>query len=256
MKQSPGFLRGFLIFLGILLGVALYAALALFPIIEDISQIKRDKKDLELQIEDFKRQAHRFFVIDEKERLFMERDRRRLLDGVPVLPSVAAVETTMNSVKRSILGAARKQNLPEGAVVVLDNPELDSSAETAADQWTFPFSSTYRQFSVVVSAPLQRALNFLNLLPGVRPEYLSITGIRIKSGNTEPLITVSMRFYYCLQKGCEPVDLLRYAGRKGVIVDNDSEILLERVYWYTDKDIEYTPLTSVSGTQIFVERSR
>ena len=266
MKQSPGFLRGFLIFLGILLGVALYAALALFPIVEDISQLKRDKKDLELQIEDFKQQAHRFFVIDEKERLFIEQDRRRLLASVPVLLSEAEVETAMNAVKRSILKLARNQKLSAGAVVMFDNPsdvaehtgdpQWGASAETIAGQWTFPFSSSYRQLFVVVSAPLPRAVDFVSRLPEAQTGYLAITGIQVKSGESKPLIMVATRFYYCRRKGCEPVDLLGHAGRNGVIVDDDAEILLERVYWHTDKAAEQAPLLQISDTQIFIERSR
>ena len=211
MKQSPGFLKGFLILLGILLAAALYAALVLFPIVEDISQLKRDKKDLVLQIEDFKQQAHRFFVIDDKEKSFMKRDSKLLMEGIPVLSSPSAIEAFTGEVKRAILRLAGDLELPEHSIVLAEDAVdleerfgplgLDRSYEIKEGQWVFPYSSAYRPLYVAVSAPLPQALRFLNRLPASQKRYLGVAGIHVVPGTFNPLVIISLRLHYCEANG-------------------------------------------------------
>lgn len=266
MKRSPGFLRGFLVVLGILLGAAIYIGMVVFPIVEDINQLKREKKDIELQIEDFKQQAHRFFIIDQREKKLMESSEKRLMAKVLKTATAAEIDTATAAFKQTLLGLSRDLKFPDDAIAIEEDPSqlekrlkrdgLRLSGDKTERMWTFPYSDVARMLYIALSAPLPQTLSYLNRLPTMGNRYLGIDSIQVMAGKSAPLVVVSATLHFCRTGDCRPKDLIEHAEKHGVIVDDNADILLERVYWYSEQTARWNPEVSFPQSPIFVEKTR
>ncbi len=272
--------RGVLKALGLLLFVVLFSILVLFPLIKDISRLKREKKDLELKISDFRQTAYRFSLPDERERALFREEDKALRRAALTVQTEGDLQILIERADRYIQNLARLRGIREKEYVLMPANEIYRANEQAAelrnfiaaylkerqpqpaeeydeDSFFIPLGLNYCRLWLFWTAEMSRALPFLNRLTWGN-EYLGPEKIFVSEGGQYPLFAVELRLYF-FDRRRQPSSFPRVKRPKesaDLYIDYHSPMLLERVYRYLPERFSKRELPDIGGKKLFVKGGR
>jgi hypothetical protein len=187
--------------------------------VKSINRLKREVKDVNLQMKEFGEIESAFSFPDQKEQEFFRRAERDFKRKIPAIRGQGDLTKLVSKVSGYFHNLAQQESIAN----------LKINAQPGEPGIKVGDNLKYRKIYLRFSGDLKNALYFINHLPYC-DVYLTAADISLAKENTALVFTVAVKIYY--SPGKTPV-----SGSPGGIdlgsgleIDSDSEFLLERVY--------------------------
>lgn len=205
--------------LSILMLIVLYYIIYFSPTVKRINRIKREVKDINLQIEEFGEIEGDLSLPDEKEKKYFRGAEKDFIKKISRVRGQAGLKKLITKISDSFYGLATQDGIAnlkidsrpgEGGIKIGDNLK-------------------YRNIYLSFSGELKNALNFINHLP-YGDSYLGAGNILFSKDNSVPLYSVVIKIYYFSGKAPAAGSQGGIDMETGLEIDFDSELLLDMVY--------------------------
>jgi hypothetical protein len=229
----------------LILVVVLYFFFYFIPSLEAINRYKRQVKDMNLKIADFKKAATSFSFPGQRERGYFLRLERELAGKIPEAASREDFTRLFGEISGYIRKLAERDGI-DNLVIEPGSPGLKHAGllNTAAprlsgmvkgpqrdsDLSTLVKGVQYHMAAVIFTGELKNALNFINHLSW--SYYLVEDKILVCTGDKFPCYIVFLKIYSTAGDGGTTVSPPQEKGRQGLIVDIHSGMLLRPIPAY------------------------
>lgn len=247
----------------------------LFPLLEDINRLKREKKDLELKISDLKQMSNRFYPQDKKEEVLFKNEDDAMKRSLVSIDRTQDIKVLADRFRNYVQKLARLQGLPdENYILVAEDkiPEIKSIPEkspelrnraaslfkeiferkrgkTKENVLFSPPGLHFRRFVLFWTADMAISLKFLNRLTWGN-EYVSLDEVAVYPEEGAPLFMAGLRLYF-FDENRQP------SPATGTVdIDYNSPMLLERVYWHLPEKFSKKKLNQIGNLQLFKKREQ
>jgi hypothetical protein len=229
--------------------IIIYVLLYLFPALKSINQYKRQLKDMNLKISDFAKMESDFSFSDERERSYFARTDRELSGKIPEVKTREDFIALITKISNYI------QNLAERDGILNLGMKPDEGQNRAPGKGFPGRFKNVKSHTITLSftGKIKNAVNFINHIPW-SDYYLSEDRILVSAGDIFPYYIVFFRIYYIdLQEKTAGVEKNREESQESLVIDYDSEVLLNHIDPELSEPFPKKELPPGSGRMIFAK---
>jgi hypothetical protein len=230
--------------------IIIYVLLYLFPALKSINQYKRQLKDMNLKISDFATMESDFSFSDERERSYFARTDRELSGKIAEVKTREDFIALITTISNYIKNLAEK----DGILKLVMKP--DESQKGAPAKGFSGRLKNVKSHTITLSftGKIKNAVNFINHIPWI-DYYLSEDRILVSAGDIFPFYIVFLMVYYIdLQEQAAGVEKDSQENQESLIIDYDSEVLLNPIDPELTEPFPKKELPPGSGRMIFTKR--
>jgi hypothetical protein len=236
--------------LSIIVLIIIYVLLYLFPALKSINRYKRQLKDMNLKILDFAKMESDFTFSNERERSYFTRTDRELPGKIPEVRTREDFITLSTKISNYIQKRAEEDGI-SNLVMKSHEGQKEGPAKGFSARLKDVKSHT---ITLSFTGKIKNAVNFINHLPW-SDSYLSEDRILISAGDIFPYYIVVLRIYYIdLQEKTAGVEKDRKENQENLVIDYDSEVLLNHIDPELTEPFPKTELPPEFGRKIFTKR--
>jgi hypothetical protein len=278
-------------FLSLIILLFTYFLLYFIPALKSINRYKRRLKDMNLKISDFVRMESAFSFSNEQERSYIERTDQELRGKIPEVRTREDYITLFTKISNYIQTLAEKDGILT-LVMKSDSQELSINTGTfSTNKSTLDDLSNFtgrrlirlleeqnrvsegqkgvmgKRFSARLknakshtitlsfTGEIKNAVNFINHIPW-SDYYLSEDRILVSAGYNFPYYIVFLKIYY-IELREQTASVVKGSEKKqeGLIIDYNSEVLLNRIDPELTEPFPKKKLPSKFGIKIFSKKN-